>query len=302
VSLKVERQWQSDPDFYDCWNWWRAHLGAEIVRDIRAKAKLRKPLWIFILSWWHGRQHGQDPLMFNDAGVSLLAPMLYQVPNRTHFNIMVKDWNEYLRAGQVNLIPGDQVDFHWHQFTTRPAAPEEMYDRIVTAHTRYERDGLTCGAFWHDINRAIGGNTGPYPGTEWALAGGAAFSTVRCNWKVYPLAAELSAPASAAIGGTFEVTLNLTNVVKTEVRDIQVSLMKTPGIALVGEEPQPVRGIAGGQGHSVPVSVRIKGPDGSRANRFMVALKVTWPEGNYGDTVRDDLPRQIIVMKYVQGQ
>jgi len=103
VSLKVERQWQSDPDFYDCWNWWRAHLGAEIVRDIRAKAKLRKPLWIFILSWWHGRQHGQDPLMFNDAGVSLLAPMLYQVPNRTHFNIMVKDWNEYLRAGQVNL-------------------------------------------------------------------------------------------------------------------------------------------------------------------------------------------------------
>ncbi|MEI6504090.1 MAG: hypothetical protein WCP21_24010, partial [Armatimonadota bacterium] len=183
VAGKVEREWQTDPKFYDAWCWWKAHKVAENLRDIIGQAQLTKPLWIFVLSWQHGKQHGQDPLMFSDAGASLLAPMLYQVPNRGHFDSMVKAWNEYLSYGQANLAPGDQVDFYWHQKSLQPAAPEEMYDRMVTGHRRYLRaattgsQGLTVGGFWHDISRAaISGGRGPYPGTERALAGGAAFT------------------------------------------------------------------------------------------------------------------------------
>lgn len=111
-----------------------------------------------------------------------------------------------MSSGQANLAPGDQVDFRWHQKSLQPAAPEELYDRMVTGHRRYTSNGLTAGCFWHDISRAaVSGSRGPYPGTEWALAGGAAFTTVRNDWQVYPLTAELRAPQSAPLGGTCQL-------------------------------------------------------------------------------------------------
>ena len=71
------------------------------------------------------------------------------------------------------------MDFKWHQKTLQPAAPEELYDRIITAHGAkgkgYLQGGLTVGGFLHDISRAASPHpTWPHPGTEWALAGGAA--------------------------------------------------------------------------------------------------------------------------------
>lgn len=302
VAGKVEREWQTDPAFYDAWCWWKAHKVAENLRDIMDQSQLRKPLWIFVLSWWHGKQHGQDPIMFSDAGASLQATMLYQVPNRAHFDTMVRDWNEYLSYGQVNLAPGDQVDFRWHQKTLRPAAPEELYDRTVTAHRRYLRNGLTVGGFWHDISRAaVSGSKGPYPGTEWALAGGAAFTTIRNDWRVYPMTAELTVPPTGALGGTVQATLTLSNVVKTNVRRINIEMMKTPGIELV-EVSKSVPSLGAGQTLTVPLTVRLKGRNAARANRFMVCAKVTWPDEDYGKAVRRDLPRMMLVMKYVQGK
>lgn len=309
VADKVERQWQSDPNFYDSWNWWRAHTGAGVVQAIREKAQLTKPLWIFVLSWWHGKQHGQDPIMFTDAGVSLLAPMLYQVPNRGHFDRMVKDWGDYLQAGEVNLAPGDQVDFYWHQKTLRPAGPEELYDRIMTAHRGYIGEEPTLGTFLHDISRAatgtatgVYGNKGPYPGTEWALAGGAAFTSIRNNWQVHPFSAALEVPSGAPLGGSFEVKLNLQNLVKKDVRRITVRLAQTEGVAAVTALPLSISNLSVGQSVSQAITLKLKGPDGSRANRFMVAFVITWPDDDYGKTVRRDLPLQQIVMKYVQGR
>lgn len=303
VAGKVEREWQSDPNFYEQWNWWRAHTGSHVVESIRDKAQLTKPLWIFVLSWWHGKQHGQDPIMFTDAGVSLLCPMLYQVPNRGHFDTMVKQWGEYLQPNQVNLAPGDQVDFYWHQKTLRPAAPEEFYDRIMTAHRGYISSDLTIGTFMHDISRAaLGRNKGPYPGTEWALAAGAAFSAIRNNWQVHPFAAKLEVPSSAALGGTCQATLTLQNVTKVAVKRVTLKLADTEGIAGVEGVPQTIPSLGAGQTLTVPVTVKLKGADGSRANRFMVAVFITWPDEDYGGKVRRDLPRQQIVMDYVQGR
>jgi len=308
VAGKVEKEWQTDPHFYDAWCWWKAHKVAENLRDIIAEAKLTKPLWIFVLSWQHGKQHGQDPLMFSDAGASLLAPMLYQVPNRGHFDSMVKAWNEYVSQGQVNLAPGDQVDFYWHQNSVQPAAPEELYDRMITGHRRYLRaaadgtQGLTVGGFWHDISRAaVSGRKGPYPGTEWALAGGAAFTTIRNDWQVYPMLAELEVPRSGSLGGTVQATLTLRNIVKADVKNVSLQVEKTSGIEAVGTI-KPIPSLGAGQTLTVPVTVKLKGANGARANRFMVCVRIRWPEADYGKTVRADLPRMMLVMKYVQGR
>jgi len=309
VAQKVEREWQKDPRFYDAWNWYRAHTGAENVRDMIVLSQLKKPLWVFVLSWWHGKQHGQDPLMFTDAGVGLLAPMLYQVPNRLHFDTMVRDWNAYLAAGQANVCPGDQVDFQWHQYTLKPAAPEEFYDRLITAHGAkgkgYLQGGLTLGAFVHDINRAqmphrTGRHPWPHPGTEWALAGGAAFSTIRMDWRVFPLVAKLEMPASAPLNTTVEGQLTIQNVVKKPVSRISVSLEKTEGVERAGA----LESVSLRAGDTVikKVPVRIKGGHGDRANRLMVCVRIKWPDDDYGPDVRRDLQPMILTMDYVQGK
>lgn len=302
VAMKREKEWQTDPRFYDAWNWWRAHTGAENVRDMIAQSQLKKPLWIFVLSWWHGMQHGQDPIMFTDAGTSILAPMLYQVDSRAMFDSMVKDWHAYLGEGQANICPGDQVDFHWHQSMISPrAAPEELYDRIVTAHRQYQNTGVTLGAFWHDINRAcVPGNDGPYPGTEWGLAGGSAFSTVRMDWGVYPLKAQLVLPKSAPLNTTVEGQLTLQNTTKKSVNRIKVELAKTEGVEQAGAlEAVSLRGE---HTDSQPVRVRLKSGHGDRGNRMMVCVRIRWPDDDYGKDIRRDLPRMILAMQYVQGK
>lgn len=314
VAKKIEEEWRDDedPDFYDAWNWYRAHLGAGIVQRIIARSGITKPTWIFVLSWWHGMQHGQDPVMFTDAGISMLAPMLYQVPNRTHFNIMVRDWHEYLHAGQVNLVPGDQVDFYWHQKTTDPPAPAELYDRMVIAHRQYINGENTLGVFWHDINRAMTpGNLGPYTGREWALAGAAAFSVVRDAWQVYPLHAELQAPAKAPIANAFTVKVRLTNTTNKPVTGVRISLCDTPHVVgpqltsgegqRWGEPYTEVGTVPAGETVEVPVQIRLTQADAERLNRMMLALRVTWDEGDFAEPVRNDLPRMIVLMQYITG-
>ncbi len=294
------RGWQKYPQFYDAWNWWRAHRGAQILRAIRERSKGTKPIWIFVLSWQHGKQHGQDPLMFTDAGVTLLAPMLYQVDGRPMFDTMAKDWNTYLRPGQVNTAVGDQVDDVWHQRTRVPAAPEEFYSRIVTAHQMFSPgDEPTKGAFFHDISRvSTWGSRGPYPGTEWALAGAAAFTTVRNNWQVYPIKCTLEKVERNS--AQFIARLSIENLSKKELRDIQITVLDTPNIEATGGKRRVAKTLGPGETLNVPLKGRITGASAERKNRFMVAIRITWPEGEYGDEFRLDLPRQQTVMKYIQ--
>jgi hypothetical protein len=316
MAVKIEEEWRAsgDPDFYEAWNWWRAHIGANIVRRIIHKSGVDKPTWIFVLTWVHGVQHGQDPYMFTDAGITMLAPMLYQVDNRGMFDTLVEDWNEYIDPNQINLAPGDQVDFYWHQKMKDPAAPAELYDRIVTAHNQFIDGGHTQGAFWHDINRAANpANLGPYSGREWALAGAAAFSTVRESWQVYPLRAELTAPDSAPIASQFTVKVKLENLTNKPVTGVRISLADTPHMVgvgleegregrLFGEPYRTVGSVPAGQSVEVPVTVRITTADAERLNETMLALRVTWAEGEFAEPVRNELPRTIVLMKYIEGR
>ncbi len=304
VANKVERQWRRDRDFYDQWNWYRAHLTSQRLREIREAAQLDKPLWVFIFGWARSQQAGQDPIMFTDAGADALAVMLYQCESVEHFELMTRQWHEYVRAGQTNLLPGDQVDFYWHQKMTRPrAAPEELFRRIVVANMKFQSGGVTTGAFWHDLSRAIvRGSLGPYPGREWALAGAAAFSVVRRKWQVYPVAGQVLADDAVPVGAPFTVHVALRNLVEAPVNDVEVSLEKTAQVESLEREGAKYIDLPAGSQAQVRWRLRITAADPRRGNRFMLAFRIRWPEGDYGEKVRNDLPRTIVVMKYVDGR
>ncbi|MCX7600253.1 MAG: hypothetical protein N2512_15500 [Armatimonadetes bacterium] len=304
VARLVEREWRTHTDFYEQWKWYQAHLVAKRLRDILALAQLRKPLFIFIFGWNHGAQSGQDPLMLTDAGASALAVMLYQVSSPRQFDLMVRQWQDYLEPGQANLIPGNQLDFYWHQNLIRPrAAPEELYRRMVAAHSDFINGDKTLGVFWHDISRAaVSGRTGPYPGREWALAGAAAFSAVRRSWNVYPLSANLLVPQDVPWATVFTAEVVLQSLCDRPVRDLRLRIEDTQGVEVVEERAKTLAELPARGQVRIPWRLKLRGPIPTRGNRFMVACRVTWPDGDYGPVFRRDVPRTIIAMQYVNGR
>jgi len=119
----------------------------------------------------------------------------------------------------------------------------------------------------------------------------------------------MEAPDAHTIASTFTVTVNIENLTKRDVQNIKVAVADTPLImprelTMPDDHTEPfttVKNIDAGQTVQVPVQVRITRADGSRGNRAMVAIRVTWDEGNFDEPVRNELPRQIVVMKYVKG-
>ncbi|MFH1352462.1 MAG: hypothetical protein ABIH68_02685 [bacterium] len=145
----------------DLWNWWRAHKTSEIIERVREEVKSDKPLWIFLLSWQMGHQHGQDPVMFQDAGADFQTVMLYECDTR-QFERLIGQWREYNARG-VNFVVGNQVDFPVHQFTEDPPAPQEFGRRIREAKKVMKAKGV----FVNDLSRALWGRKGPYSTVEW---------------------------------------------------------------------------------------------------------------------------------------
>jgi hypothetical protein len=300
--------WQTNIDLYHQWNWWRAHRLSEIIGQIVREAGLKVPLWAFTLSWWHGEQHGQDPLMFADAGVGIDAVMLYECDSVAQFDQLVEQWRADVPANQTYLVGGDQVSWSSHQRLTRPAGPEEFYRRITTAAASLTKGGPLQGAFVHDVSRICLPERAPtrgpgYSGREWALAGAAAFSETRRLWGVYPIECRLTGPASVPLGATGTCQLTVRNRCEAAVKGLEVQVrVDGTSVNCVGKKQQVLPTLKAGQEIRVPLQFQIVQPNGDRANRFMVAAQVRWPEGNYGEGLRADLPRLYTVMTYVNAR
>jgi hypothetical protein len=302
--------WQRNIDLYHQWNWWRAHRVSLMLRSITRQAKLTKPLWTFTLSWWHGEQHGQDPLMFVDAGVSIDAVMLYECDSVAQYESLLEQWHDGLAgqtgipAGHIYIMAGDQVSFGSHQRLTSPAAPEELYRRITKAAVNMTDGGPLQGAFVHDVSRiclpTLRANRGPYPGREWAIAGAAAFSKVRSLWGVQPIRCQLEAPDKAAVGATATCQLLVRNTCPVAVKNIEVEVLDTVGVNPINREHQ-IASLGPREDITVPIQFQATGWDASRASRYMVAVQVRWPEGEYGEKVRPDVPRLYTVMAYLNA-
>ncbi len=162
-KIEVER----DVVVIEKWRWWRAHKVAVIVKQIIEKANVTKPVWVFTLGWEHGSEHGQDPVMFFDAGVTIDAVMLYEASNY-QFEKMMKQWKQYMSLSEGNLVIGNCVDYKLLD-SELLSPPEELYRRNIEGYCNIYKDGMARGIFFHDIARAVWGRRGGYEGWRYGI-------------------------------------------------------------------------------------------------------------------------------------
>lgn len=162
ARLKIPRK---DKELIDAWQWWRAYKVGGIVRRISKRLGTEKPLWGFTLGWEKGWQHGQDPVMMNDAGIDVDAIMLYEA-NDEQYSGMMKDWHSYVKRGDVQLIVGNIVDWPLHQ----NGGINAYKKRFMWAIKDIYSDGMAKGLFVHDLGRLIAGRKGPASTADWAAA------------------------------------------------------------------------------------------------------------------------------------
>jgi len=116
---------ENDQIIIEKWRWLRAHKVAIITKRIIEESKITKPVWVYTLGWDHGREHGQDPIMFFDAGVDIDAVMLYEA-NEAQFESLIIQWNNYIKKGQGNIFIGNCVDYKLLDSKTL-SPPGELY-------------------------------------------------------------------------------------------------------------------------------------------------------------------------------
>ncbi|MDE2141085.1 MAG: hypothetical protein KGJ84_01565 [Elusimicrobia bacterium] len=165
VWLARKKVMRKDMAFIDAWQWWRAHRVALIVKRIKERLGGRKPLWAFTLTWEKGWHHGQDPVMMNDAGVDYDGLMFYEA-DKPQYSAMLKAWHEYVRRGDVQVVPGDIFDWGLHQ--KDPAGPAEFGRRMRAAVDQVYADGPAQAVFFHDAARLLWGRLGPWGTRPWA--------------------------------------------------------------------------------------------------------------------------------------
>ena len=178
IHLALRKIARKDHSFIDQWQWWRAHRVAQVVESIKRNLRGDKPLWCFTLTWEKGWHHGQDPVMMNDAGVDIVALMMYEA-TREQFDNFMGDWNRYVKRHHVQLIVGDVVDWPLHQYTQNPTGPQEFYNRLTDGINHIYGDGKANGVFLHDLGRALWGRKGPYSTKEWLQAGASAIQYLK---------------------------------------------------------------------------------------------------------------------------
>jgi hypothetical protein len=168
VWLARKKALRQDKAFVDAWQWWRARRVALIVREIKERLGGTKPLWAFTLTWSKGWNHGQDPVMMNDAGADLDALMFYQA-DKDQFAAMLKEWHAYIRRGDVQVVPGNIFDWGLHQ--KDPKGPGEFARRLRAAEAGVYADGPAQAVFFHDLDRLLWSKRlGPWGTRGWADA------------------------------------------------------------------------------------------------------------------------------------
>jgi hypothetical protein len=228
-KLEIEK----DKDFIELWDWWRAHKMSTVIADIKQKAGITKPFWIFSLTWRQGKEHGQDPLMFIDAGVDINSGMFYSIDKKTYPE-MLDSWRDYLRKGPTNLCAGQCVDWNLLGRTYRPSGPEEHFIRQKMLVDELLPVNPHLGLFWHDLTRAFKGSKGPYSSLEWGVAGAASFSYLRAKQGFFPFEASWELPDSVKPGEVFTIDISVKNT-GTVTMDYYLKLLKVSNLEMFGD-------------------------------------------------------------------
>jgi hypothetical protein len=228
-KLDVEK----DKNFIELWDWWRAHEIATVVADIKKRAGITKPLWIFSLTWRQGKEHGQDPLMFIDAGVDINSGMFYSIDKKTYPD-MLESWREYLSRGQTNLCAGQCVDWNLLGRTYRPSGPEEHFIRQKMLVDELYPVNPHLGLFWHDLTRAFKCSKGPYTSLEWGVAGAATFTYLRKTEGYFPFESKWELPDSVKPGEVFTIDISVKNTGAVTM-DFYLKMLKVSNLEMFGD-------------------------------------------------------------------
>lgn len=220
-------------NFLELWDWWRAHKMATVIVDIKKRAAITKPIWVFSLTWRQGKEHGQDPLMFIDAGVDINSGMFYSIDHDTYPD-MLNSWREYLKQGQTNLCAGQCVDWNLLGRTYRPSGPEEHFLRQKMLVDEFLPVNPSLGLFWHDLTRAFKGSKGPYTSLEWAVAGAASFSYLRAKQGFFPFESKWELPDSVKRGEVFTIDIQVKNTGAITM-DYYLKLLKVSNLEMYGD-------------------------------------------------------------------
>ncbi|MFH1378696.1 MAG: hypothetical protein ABII23_00325 [bacterium] len=271
---KVQRQ---DMDFIDQWQWWRAHVSASLVEEIKKEVNSSKPFWVFTLSWERGWQHGQDPVMMSDAGADIDAVMLYEADKEEYADLL-KHWHTYASKTQVNLIVGDVVDWNLHQKTSNPAGPEEYFYRNIKAVDLSYTDGPAKGVFLHDLNRIMWGRRGPYSRVEWALAGAASVSYVKNQYQDNTYELSLKTNEEVSLNEDIEIFVHIKQKNLSHRLPVHGELFHSAGIVLIQRKSwEDTFDTADEITHVF--RCRIVDPNLKRFGRHYVAARIEWLEG-----------------------
>jgi len=224
-----------DPIVEQLWQWWRAQKVAHVVQSVLERAKPCKPVWVFSLGWMQGHQHGQDPFMLYDAGISFSAPMFYEVAEKS-YPFMLKDWSDYLdhAASPASLVVGQPVDGRLLGEDASRLGPMLQDQRQRMALEALGKRA-SMGMFWHDLNRALWGGRSLATPREWALAGACSFAALREASGAIPSALGLS--LSAGAGGSLRMDLRVENRGAKALRGLSLEAQMAPGV----EAFQPAR-------------------------------------------------------------
>ncbi|MFB0526197.1 MAG: hypothetical protein ACETVO_01845, partial [bacterium] len=215
-----------------------------------------------------------------DAGVDIIAVMLYE-SDLKQLDYLIDDWKNYINRGDANLIVGDDYDWPLHQYTLNPAGPEDFYRRTLKAMENIYGDGLVSGIFTHDLARALWGRRGPYPPSEWVLAGASCFSRLREEWKIIPIHTEIEIPEKVLFSTEFSANVVVKNCGSREVEKIVVSILPQKGIEIVSGNYKKIESLAPGETEKVEFRSKIDEFDYERGFRHMVASRTEWESGEF---------------------
>ncbi len=217
--LQVERE----PKNLMKWRWWRAHRVAEVVNRLLVTGNITKPVWVFTLGWEHGKQHGQDPYMFFDAGVTIDAAMLYEA-SAAQFNNLMAQWPAYMRNTDNNVIIGNSADTRLLDGRSENPAVEYEY-RTKRGYREIYPKGIAKGIFIHDLSRMFWSTKRGLTTLEWAIVHGANTSDYRqeCGLIPYATSLKLGQTVNRKVAGT----LTIKNTSNQKISNLRVQYVAT---------------------------------------------------------------------------
>ncbi len=271
LGRKIEIE--AHPDFIEMWRWWRAHKMANIILYLREKSGATKPIYLFSLTWDQGKHHGQDPLMFIDAGIDMNAPMFYSI-DKANYPGLINDWQKYLRRGNSSVVAGQCVDWNLLGRTFNPAGPDEHFLRQKHLVDKLLPVNPSLGLFWHDLSRTFKRTAGPYSALEWAVTGGATFSYLRKQQGLFPFTTEWNTPDTVSKNEFFTVEINVKNS-SDITQNFFLKFLKLSNLSAADDIVQRFY-LAPGEVKTITFQISVMNTDPKKQNMQMLAYMIQY--------------------------